>query len=182
MAQKSFQEVFNEIRSNVTMSKKGKPVKSFSKSDFDRLAKAFLNERGYKTEVVGTKEGSMVTKEVLPVDEFRGMIKIILQDFGVDKQEAQKMIDSYEIHNVDGLYELCSELLYQYMNAGKKFDFMPKKDFVGSMSIKEVAAAEGLFTDIRTKEKITIKKEAHKLLEKKSKCPKWLKSKKNKKK
>jgi hypothetical protein len=182
MAQKTFKEVFDGIKSNVTVSKKGKPVKSFSRSDFDRLAKAFVNEVGYTTEVVGTKDGEMVTKEVNPVEKFRGMLKVILQDFGVDKQEAQKIMDSYEIRNVDGLYELTSELVYQYINAGKKFDFMPKKDFVGSMSLKDVAAAEGLFTDIRTKEKISIKKEAHKLLEKKSKCPKWLKSKKNKKK
>lgn len=179
---KTFQEVFDEIRANVSTSKKGKPVKSFSRSDFDRLAKAFLNEKGYTVETVATKNGEIETKQIAVVKELReGMLKSILLAFGVDKQEAQRIAE-VDITNVDGLYEFVSELVYQYINAGKKFDFLPKKDFIGSISLKEMGSSVADFTDIRSKEKITVRKEAHKLLEKKSKCPKWLKSKDGKKK
>jgi hypothetical protein len=68
------------------------------------------------------------------------------------------------------------------MNAGKKFDFLAKKDFQGSMSLKDVGASVGDFIDIRSKEKISVQKAAHKLLEKKSKCPKHLKKRLDKKK
>ena len=157
------------------MSKKNKPVKSFSRADFNKLATAFLNEEAYVINSVGTKDGAMVTKEVLPIKEFRNMLRVILVDFGVDKQEAQRVVDGYDIHNVDGLYEVCSELVFQYIAAGKKFDFIPKEDFIGSLSLKDLGPSVGEFRDIKTKDLIKVSKKAHSLLEKRSKCPKWLK-------
>lgn len=173
---KTFEEVFNEIKGNVTLSKKGKIVKSFSRTDFDKLAKAFLNTPGYTVTAIGTKEGEVVEKEIKPVEKFRGMIQAILKDFGVDKQEAARVLeDSYEIKNIDGMYEVCSELIYKYLDAGKKFDFITQNDFLGSLTVDEVAETVGTFRNIRTKEEIKIKKKAHKVLKHKSKCPKWLK-------
>lgn len=177
MSTKSFQEVFDEIKASVSTSKKGKLIKTFSRSDFDKLAKAFLNEEGYAVDTISTKDGAMVTNQVMPIKEFRNMLRVILIDFGVDKQEAERVIDGYNIHNVSGLYEVCSELLFQYIAAGKKFDFMPKSDFIGSISLKELGSSIGEFRDIQDKDKvIKISKKAHRLLEKRSKCPKWLKS------
>lgn len=174
---KTFNEVFEEIKSNISVSASGKPVKTFSRSDFDKLAKAFLNTPDYKLETVSLKGGELVDKEVEPVKQLRGMIKRILLDFGVDKQEAERvMTDAYEIHNVDGLYEFVSELLYQYMNTGKKFDFLTREDFAGSILLKDVAETTSTHKDIRTKEEFQVHKKAHKVLEKKSKVPKWLKS------
>lgn len=172
----SFTEVFEEIKANVSTSKSGKPVKSFSRSDFDKLAKAYLNSPDYVIEAAGTKGGEMVTKQIESVKLFRGMIQRILIDFGVDKQEAATILDaSKEIKNVDGIYELCSELVYQYMNAGKKFDFITREDFAGSLTLKEMGETTTEHTDIRTKEKYKISKKPHKLLDKKSKAPSWLK-------
>ncbi len=174
---KTFTEVFNEIKANVTTSKSGKPVKSFSRSDFDRMAKAYLNTPDYVIEAAGTKGGEMVKKNIEPVKAFRGMIQRILIEFGVDKQEAATILDgSKEIKNVDGIYELCSELVYQYMNAGKKFDFITKEDFAGSLTLKEIGEAVSEHKDIRTGEKFKVSKKAHKVLDKKSKTPKWLKA------
>lgn len=173
---KTFTEVFEEIKANVSVSKSGKPVRSFSRSDFDKLAKAYLNTVDYKIESVAVKDGELVTKEIEPVKALRGMIQRILLDFGVDKQEAARvMSEAYEIRNVDGIYELCSELIYKYMEAGKKFDFIPRMDFVGSLTLKEVGDTITEHKDIRTGEKIKVEKKAHKVLDKKSKVPKWLK-------
>jgi hypothetical protein len=173
---KNFTEVFDEIKANVSTSASGKPVKSFSRSDFDKLAKAYLNTPDYKLEAVALKAGELVKKELEPVKALRGMIQRILLDFGVDKQEAARILDaSYEIRNVDGIYELCSELVYQYANAGKKFDFITREDFAGSVLLKDVAAAVSKHKDIRTGEEFEVAKKAHKVLEKKSKVPKWLK-------
>jgi len=172
---KTFQEVFDEIRAGLTMSKKGKPVKSFSRSDFDKLAKAFLNTPDYVIHAASVKDGELTTKEIKPVEQFRGMIYRILLEFGVDKQEAATIMNEKEIKNVDGLYEVCSELIYQYMNAGKKFDFITREDFAGSISLKDIAESVSTHKDMRTGEEFKVHKKAHKLLEKKSKCPKWLK-------
>lgn len=172
---KSFQEVFDEIKNNISVSKKGKPIKTFSKSDFDTMAKAFLNEIGYKTEVASIKEGKLVKNEVFPVKEFRTMLATILKDFGVDAAERERVLSTYEIKNVNGLYEVCSELIYKYIEAGKKFDFMPKSDFKGSLLLKDVPKTTGTFRDIGSDKEISIMKEAHKILERKSKCPEYLK-------
>lgn len=177
MAQKTFTEVFNEIKANVSVSKSGKPVKSFNRTQFDQLAKAYLNTVDYTVEAAGTKGGELETKELKSVQAFRGMIQRILVDFGVDKQEAARVMDeSYEIRNVDGIYELCSELVYKYMEAGKKFDFITKVDFTGSLSLKEMGESVSTHKDITTKEEFKVAKKPHKLLEKKSKAPSWLKS------
>jgi len=176
---KSFTEVFEEIKNGITLSKKGKPIVSFSRGDFDKLTKAFLNEIDYKVESVSTKGNELVTKEVFPVQLFRNMIKTILLDFGVDKQEAQRIVESYEFRNTDGLYEVCSELIYKYVDAGRKFDFIPKEDFNGSIVLKDVSEFVGQYTNIQDGQKISIRKEAHKLLKAKSRCPKGKKHKVN---
>jgi len=169
---KSFTEVFEEIKNSITLSKKGKPIVSFSRGDFDKLTKAFLNEINYKVETVSNKANEIVTKEVFPVQLFRNMIKTILLDFGVDAQEAQRVVESYEFRNTDGFYEVCSEIIYKYADTGRKFDFIPKADFNGSIVLKDVAEFVGEYTNIQDGTKINIRKEAHKLLKAKSRCPK----------
>ncbi len=175
---KGFQEVFSEIKKNISTSSSGKEIKTFSRTDFDKLASAFLNDVEYKTESVAMRGGKLERKTVEPVKALRGLIRKVLIDFGVDKQEAEKIMDStYEIKSVDGIYELCSELVYQYINAGKKFDFMTKEDFSGSILLKEVDEVVTEHKDIKTGEPYRVKKKKHKVLEKKSKVPKWLKNK-----
>lgn len=186
---KTFDEVFNEIKSSVSVTKSGKIKKTFSYTDFNRLLKAFLNDPEYTTKVASTKDGEVVYKEVKPVEQFRGMIKRVLVDFGVDKQEAENISTSYQFTNVDGLYEVMSEIIYQYMLADKKFDFMTKERFAGSLTVKSVDKAVGTYRSIRKKgdktppEEFQVETDQHFVLEKKSKAPKWLKKKfKNKKK
>lgn len=179
MAKKSnFQQVFEEVKSEVSTTPKGKPMRSFSRSAFDRLAKAMVNDINYKIEQAGVKKGELVKKDLYPVQEYRKSLHRILVDFGVDKQEADRILtEEYEIRHVDGFYELVSELPYQYMNAGKKFDFIQREDFSGSLTIKEVDETTTEHQNIRTKEKFKVKKQKHKVLEKQSKAPSWLKSK-----
>lgn len=174
---KNFNDVWNEIKSNVSTSSTGKPVKSFSRSDFDRMAKAWLNTPDYKFETVSTKDGQPVISEVFPVEKFRGMIRRVLIDFGVDKQDVEAKLAEYEFKNVDGLYELCSELVYKYIEAGKKFDFMPRMDFIGSVILDEIGESTKTHRGIKDEDRdktYTVKKKAHKVAKARSKCPEWL--------
>ena len=175
---KTFNEVFEEIKSNISISKKGNPVKSFSRQDFAKLAKALINPPDYTINAVALRNGEVTTTEVKPIEAFRGVIRRILVDFGVDKQEADRVLESaYEIKSVDGFYELTSELIYQYINAGKKFDFITREDFVGSFSLKSVNETTTIHKIIQNPDEIhTVNKKAHKQLDKRSKCPKWLKT------
>lgn len=71
---KTFKEVLDEIKAGVTVTEKGKVKKTFSRTDFDKLAVAFLNETGHTVEVASTKDGKMVTKEVKPIALYRNMV------------------------------------------------------------------------------------------------------------
>ncbi|HEY8401796.1 MAG TPA: hypothetical protein VIK89_11060 [Cytophagaceae bacterium] len=184
MATKSFQEVFDEIKGKISVSNRGgkpKLVKSWSRSDFDRLAKALVNDVDYTIDAVSIKNGEVQKKEIKPVQLYRNTIRAILQDFGVDKQEAARIMDSsYEIRSVDGLYELASELIYKYMEAGKKFDFITREDFMGSLTLREVDESvsehKSISKDGEPSKTFKVKKGKHKQLEKKSKAPRWLKT------
>lgn len=175
---KGFREVFEEIKTNVSVSASGKPLKTFNRKDFDKLAKAYLNEIDYKIESVSTKKGELIKTEIEPVKELRSMLKRILLDFGVDQQEAENiMSESYEIKSVQGIYELCSELIYQYLLCDKRFNFITREDFSGALKIKEHEESITEHKNIKTGEPCKVKKKKHRTLEKISKTPKWLKSK-----
>lgn len=101
-------------------------------------------------------------------------------DFGVDKQEAERIRTTYEFTNVDGLYEVCSELIYQYMKADKKFAFMTRPDFIGSLGLKDVGESSKEYKPIGKNndgKPFKVKTKKHSVLDKSSKAPKWLKQK-----
>lgn len=177
----TFEKEFNKIKSNVSVSKSGKPKKTFSRTDFDRLLVAFLNTPEYSTEIAKTKDGKMVTETIYPVKAFRKFVGKVLAKCGADAQEVAKMEKDFEFTNVDDLYYFIAEYLMVYMDAGKKFDFPTKENFSGSISLKDVDESVGTYKPIgkdgKGKDPFKIKTKAHKVLEKKSKAPKWLKEK-----
>ena len=183
---KTFEEVYNEIKSNVTMTKSGKPKKTFSRSDFDKMLKAMLNDTEYQAVYCSTKNGEMVKTTVDVVKTFRGSLKRLLTASGVDSQEAEKMATTYQFTNVDGWYELFSEIIYQYISAGKKFDFPTRETFKASLTLKDVSEAVGVYRSIKKPgdknpaKEFKIQTKSHQILEKKSKAPDWLKKKFNK--
>ena len=172
---KTFKEVFDEIKGSSSGS--GRQVKSFSRADFDELMTAYLNTPEYEAEVAKIKEGNMVTEKIKPVAAFRGMLKEVIKSFGVDEQEAAGILETYKFKESQGraLYDLFAELMYQYMEAGKKFDLLTKKDFKGGIIMEDVAASTASYKTPRTGEIGEVKKENHKKIKAKSKVPKWLK-------
>lgn len=176
-----FMETFEEIKSTAASKNT-----TFSRSDFDKLAKAYLNDVDYVADnckADAEAEGGFTVEKIEAVKLFRGMIKRILKDFGVEEQEAQRvMTDAYQIKNVDGIYELTSELIYQYTNAGKKYLFLTKEDFQGGLILEN----EEEEIDVPTKGvgansevKYLRSKKAHKKMKSKSSTPSWLISKKS---
>lgn len=175
---KTFNEVFEEIKSNVSLSSKGKKLKNFSRTDFDRLAKAYINTPDYTIQkAVAKGDDSFELVEIKPVLQFREMLHSILRGFGVDKQEADRVLTDEElVKNASCMYEFVSELIFQYMSADKKFDFITREDFTGSIKLKDVDEVITTHRSPRGGEKVTVKKKAHRQLDKKSTAPKWLKS------
>lgn len=165
-------------------------VNTFSRSDFDDITKAVLNDKNYEVEVYSTKSGEVVNKTCNPSKAFRhGFMKKMLIDAGLDKHDAEAKVENYVFTNVDGIYEFVTESLYAYLETGKKFNFQTKKDFKGSILLSDVESetkerrvmtpmAKGEKADPNNIKTITVKTDKHKKLRCKSSAPQWLKHKK----
>lgn len=173
----NFSDVWNSILGSVPTTKTGEKMSTHSSADFNSISKALFNEVDYTTKKTKTVNGEMVVEDVKPVEAFRqGMIKNILKKAGHDNAEAESLAMSIEVDNVNGLYEFVSEDLYQYMAAGKKFTFMPKEDFQGSINLNLIAEHDEAYHNPKTGEAGVSHQKAYKKLKADSTCPKHLKS------
>lgn len=172
---KNFNEMMAELAANVKLSAKGKAKKNFSRKDFDQLFTAFLNENDYETEVVSVKGEELVRETVKPVAEFRKVFYNTLLDFGVDKQEAAKILDgTYQFNKTPGAYEFTSEVLENYLKH-KKFNFLPKEDLAASIVLEDVEEEVKEFRKPGTDEKSKKRIKKHRKVKAKSSAPKWAK-------
>lgn len=135
MAAESVKEVIERI------TPKGNSVNRFSKKSFNDLMKAMLNDTDFAADIAVTKHKELAEmQKVMVTKEFRGFLRRILEKAGIDKADSAVVMDpSFTIDNVDGLYDFISTAVYEYMAAKNKFDFLPRKDFRGSITVKDKA-------------------------------------------
>ena len=106
------------------------------------------------------------------------MIMKILLDFGVDKQEAERILtNDYQFKDLSALYEVSSELILNYAGTGKKFNFITKPDLQVSLLIddydEEVKLTKRPGAPDEEAREVLYKKHRKAKLE--STCPSWLK-------
>ena len=177
-------EVLNEMKAS--HKKDGKfNYNRFNKKNFEKLLKAMLNDPQFETEVAKTKKGQLDSIEKIKVTQgFRKFCKRIIEKSGVDKNESARILtDEFTFDNVEGLYEFFATAIYLYVEQGNRFDLIPKKNFKGSLAIKEVKKSTKTTSahSPQTREYLgdfEVTKEDHKVLVVKSSCPPYLKSRK----
>ena len=110
--------------------------KTFNESEFNELGTIMMNEPDYTVTVASTVKGEYSEKETKPVADLRkAIIGGIMKEAGHDTAEQQKFIESYQFNKLP-LYPVVSELLEQYMDAGKAFTMQPKSDMRATMIIE----------------------------------------------
>lgn len=157
----------------------------FNKKKFTTLMKALANDIEFQAKVAKVKKGELESVESIMVTKgFREWCKKLLEKAGVDKNESNIVLSSdFTIDNMDGLYEFFVTAIYEYINSGNQFDFLPTEDFKGSIYIKNVPEKVSV-TDAYSPQDRTYlgtfetTKKAHKELGIKSGCPAFLKNKK----
>lgn len=176
----SVEEVLNEM--TATRKENGTfNYNRFNKKNFEKLMKAMLNDPNFKTEVVKAKKDDMEIEEIEVSKGFRKFCKKIIEKAGVDKAESERILsEEFTFDNVSGLYEFFATAIYLYIERGNKFDLLPKKDFKGSVCLKEVSKSSKTAParSPQTGEYLgdfETTKEAHKVLTVKSSCPSYLK-------
>ena len=171
---KTYMELVNEVKEELANGGK----RSFSRELFNDLTQAYLNDVNNTTIVAKTKNGELVEEEInVPLD-FRKMVMKILLDFGVDKQEAERILtNDYQFKDVSAIYEVASETILNYASTGKKFNFITKPDLQCSLIIEdyeeEVKMTKRPGADDSEAREVLYKK--HRKAKCQSSCPDWLK-------
>lgn len=160
-------------------------INRFNKKNFTTLMTAMANDPEFTAKVVKVKNNEVDSVEDVMVSKgFREFCKKIVEKAGVDKRESEIILTSdFQFSNADlnGLYEFFAEAMYKYMSAGNQFDFLPKEDFKGSISLKDVGEITKTAEAFNPKDRsslgtYTTTKKAHKELTVKSGCPSFLKN------
>lgn len=158
-----------------------KENKRFNKKEFNKLLTAIANDPDFTTHVARGKKGEINVKEIMPTKEFRKWCKKLLEKVGLDSKESSIVLKKdFQFDNMEGIYEFFTEALYLYMSNGNKFDFIPKKDFKGTIGVKKVKKSVNVADVFSPKDrkflgKYETTKEEHNVLTVKSSCPSYLK-------
>jgi hypothetical protein len=157
----------------------------FNKKNFEKLMKAMLNDPKFTTQVAKVKNGELDSVEEIEVSKgFRKFCKKVIEKSGVDKNESERILsEEFTFDNVEGLYEFFATAMYLYIEKGNRFDLIPKKDFKGSISLKNVKKSTKTSSAYspQTREYLgdyEITRDEHKELSVKTSCPDYLKTRK----
>lgn len=166
-----------------TNAKGEKVLNRFNKKNFNILMTAIANDVNF-TEKVAKKVGDgFELEDVMVTKAFRKWCKKLVEKAGIDSKDAEVVMTSdFIIDDMEALYDFFSAALYEYINAGNKFDMHTKEDFQGSIFMKDIAETTKEYEARNPSTGETIgkfegKTKKHKELKIKSTAPSWLSSK-----
>lgn len=163
-----------------TNAKGDKVVNRFNKKNFNTLMLALANDVNFSTKVAKKSGDDVELEEVMVTKGFRKWCKDLVEQAGVDKSESARILtDEFVINNVEGLYDFFTTALYEYLNAGNRFDLPNREDFQGGIVLKDVDESVRTYEARNPKDGAYIgtyetTKKKHKELAAKSSCPTYL--------
>lgn len=180
---KTVAAVLESIRPNPVVKDNGKTNHNrFSKKAFNELLTAMVNDPDFTTDFAVSAKGELKSVEELRVTEgFRKWLQKVVEIAGIDKAESAVVLSKdFVIPNMDGLYELFTTAMYEYMKNGSRFDLIPKKDFKASFAMNKKApkTKTGTLLNPSTGEVLgtySTDMAEHWEASVKSSCPNWMK-------
>lgn len=180
---KTVAQVLESIRPNPVVKESGKMNHNrFSKKAFNELLTAMVNDPEFTTDFAVSAKGELKSVEELRVTEgFRKWLQKVVEIAGIDKAESAVVLSKdFVIPNMDGIYELFTTAMYEYMKNGSRFDMIPKKDFKASFAMKKKGPTtkKGTLLNPSTGEVLgtySTDMAEHWEASVKSSCPNWMK-------
>jgi hypothetical protein len=180
---KTVASVLESIRPNPAVKDNGKTNHNrFSKKAFNELLTAMVNDPDFTTDFAVSAKGELKSVEEIRVTEgFRKWLQKVVEIAGIDKAESAVVLSKdFVIPNMDGLYELFTTAMYEYMKNGSRFDMIPKKDFKASFAMNKKApkTKTGTLLNPSTGEVLgtySTDMAEHWEASVKSSCPNWMK-------
>lgn len=127
---KDFYQLAKEVAENLTSTQ-------FSNNLYNKLLAAYLNT---DTVIEEYKNGEVVNTHH-PTQAFRTYLVGVLCQYGVDSEDAQRFVDSYEVKEkeiADWGRPLIDGFFVDYLNTGKSYKFYPRKDVAASINMVDV--------------------------------------------
>lgn len=168
---------FLEKKTEIIEEKGENGKKTFSRTAFNQLGTALLNDADYETDVVSTVNGEVTTKKINPSKQLRKqLIEQPLKAAGVDVAERAKIGESFEYQNLD-FYEFYSELTAAALDARGVIVLNPKPDMEAKIVMEECDETIKENKSPKTGEVTKWRYGAYKKVKVKSTCPKGLRTK-----
>lgn len=164
--------------------------KSHSNADLVAMTHTLVNTPEHEVEILvkdGDKGYNVVAHK--PVERYRNSLKPVLKTFGIDKDEAEKIMDvPFSKEHAEAIVDLSKTIVKDYVGTGRKLVFPVTSENESQMSISQVEVEEkvtkpnkivkdektGEYTSVPTGK--TVKTKAHLALKASNKVPGWLKS------
>jgi len=158
-----------------------------SKQDYISVAQTLLNTPDHEVDVYMRDGGEKVTTN--PVARYRDTLKPVLQHFGVDKAEAEKMDTvTFTKDHAEALMDVATQVIKDYTGTGRKLILPITAEDESQMEISQTQIKEkmedtrkpevqpdGTYKSVPTGERKTTK--AHREMRCTNKVPGWLVSK-----
>ena len=127
---------FAEKKEEIKKACEGSSRKTFNAQEFNELGTALLNEPDYVVKVAVTKNGVFSEEETTPIRDLRkALIGGVLKAAGHDSAEQEKFVNEHQFSTLP-LHGAVSEMVEQYVRAGKAFVFKPKADLRASITLE----------------------------------------------
>lgn len=175
---KSYQDVLKDLE------KGSKTSRRYSKGDYVELTQSLLNTP--ETEVThytnpSAEKPTTLTKK--PAQAYRESLKDVLNQFGVDKAEAEKINDiEFSKKHAEAMVDVVQTVQHDYIASGKKLRLPQMRANETVVTLEQATLPE----KIEATKKIvdgqsvptgkTVKTEEREVMKSKNKVPAWLQS------
>lgn len=176
----SVEEALASMSAKVNSKTGKKVVNRFNKKNFNTLMTAMANDVNFQVKIASVKNDVMSLEDVMVTKGFRKWCKKLVEKVGVDPMESERIMSSdFQIDNMDGLYEFFTTALYEYMDAGNRFDLPSREDFKGGFVLADIDESVKVSDSFNPDGHVLIgtfetKKKKHKIVKAKSSCPSYL--------
>lgn len=172
-----FLEKKTEIIQSTTPEEGKKQKKTFSKTAFNQLGTALLNDDTYEVEVVSRSKGEVTAKTINPSKQLKKqLIEQPLKAAGVDSAERAKIAETFEYTNLD-LFDYYSELTSAALDTKGVIVLNSKRDMEAKITMEECEETIKENKSPQGGEATRWKYGAYKKVKVKSTCPKALRTK-----
>ena len=167
---------FIEAKKKLLGEEQASTKKTFSKSYFDTLATAMLNDAGYEKTELRQKNGELVNETSTPIADLRkSLIGSVAKTAGCDAAEQERIVAEHQFPTLP-LYDFVESSIREYLSTGKKFSFARQENFTGALETVTVPATIKEVHKPGSSEKMKQKQGEHVKLKAKSTCPSNLKT------